>query len=406
MRLAELIQHVNLPELIAYKCGRNAVRGLNRDRGGIIRDPRLGYEEQHPSFSVYRKGNVWRWKRHGSDGASGDAFDFLLAVGDSPERARVELAHFAGVSLVPWQPLGERAAHRFPDPIRQAQEALDRCAPLEEGELRRTHSLLAPLSFQDAAALDLQRRGLWEWLGLDAGKLRRDWATRDGRTLAHAGALAFALRGPDGRTWGLKVRNLGTAEQLQASGLHRYVYRIARHGAPAWCSPGYGHGDSVMIVEGELNGVAAARALQELGHCVDVQGLAGAGGVPFLHGLLGKPVYLYADPDKAGVACLDRVAKVARAAGAAEVWVLAPLSGEDFSDLCGKLGAAELGKQLMGWLQSSTIHRTISPTGDQRTSTIAPATPLHTAGALAQSDIQEMALEKYRARLRRFGGGL
>ncbi|GAA5534617.1 hypothetical protein [Deinococcus aluminii] len=404
MKLSDLLPRVNLPDLIARECGPDAVRGLNREHGGAIRDPRPGHTERKPSFSVYLKNGVWRWKRHGGDGAGGTAYDFLLSLNYTPEQARGELARLAGISLDPWQPGGERPAYQAPDPLREARVVLERCAPLDQEELSRAHTLLAPLTRGDAAAHDLQRRGLYGWI--KAGKLRGNFRTRDGCTLAHAGALGVLIPGPDNKPWGLKVRNLGTAEELEAAGLLRYVYRIAGHGAPAWCSPGYGHGDGVLIVEGELNGAAAARALQEAGLNMDVQGLAGAGGVPFLHGLPGKPVYLYADPDGPGAACLDRVSKVARAAGAREVRVLAPLPSGDFCDLAGVEGVAVLGVRLLDLLTASTIHHTISPTGEKKPSAISPPHQTPRGGVVVQSAPEELALRKYRAKLCKFGGGL
>ncbi|WP_019011276.1 hypothetical protein [Deinococcus aquatilis] len=348
MRLGDLLDRVHLPDVIARECGPDAVRGLTRERGGVICDPRPSQRETHPSFSVYKdtKGR-WRWKRHGGDGASGDTLTFLEAIGYRPEHAREELARHAGESLDSWTPSPSRPAYEAPDPLRAVRGALERCAPLSGDDLARVPVLLDYLSLQNAAGRDLKRRGLYGWHGLGAGQLRRDFITKDGRMLAHAGALAFLLRGPDGQAWGLKVRSMGTADALQASGLDRYVYRIGRHGAPAWCSPKYGQGAGVLIVEGELNGAAAARALKLAGSSLDVQGLAGAGGAPFLTGLQGQTVFLYTDPDTAGAACLERVAGVAHAAGAREVRVLAPFSEGDFCDLCGTHGAAAFGGLLM-----------------------------------------------------------
>ncbi|GAA5514932.1 hypothetical protein Dcar01_03696 [Deinococcus carri] len=348
MRLSDLLDRSNLPDLIAWTCGPDAVRGLHHERGGVIRDPRPGYGEVHPSFSVYRgKGGRWRWKRHGGgDADRGDALAFLDALGYSREQALEELARHAGVTLDAWTPSHARLAFA-PDPLREARVALDRCTPLEEDELRRAHGLLDFLSLHNRAGHDLQRRGLHGWKGIQVGRLRRDFSTWDGRTLAYAGALGVLINGPDNTPWGLKVRNLGSKAALEAAGLMRYVYRLAGHGAPAWCPPRYGDGDGVLIVEGELNGAAAARALCEAGLKMDVQGLAGAGGTPFLDGLQGKSVFLYADPDALGAACLARVGKVAQAAGAREVRVLAPLHDGDFADLCGELGAAEFGRLLM-----------------------------------------------------------
>ncbi|WP_019588735.1 hypothetical protein [Deinococcus apachensis] len=406
MKLREVLERVNLPDLIAHECGSDAVRGLNREHGGATRDPRPGHSERSPSFSVYLKNGTWRWKRHGGDNAGGTAYDFLLSLNYTPEQARAELARLAGVSLGPWQLGGERPGYQALDPLREARAALDRCTSLEVEELSRAYALLAPLSLQDVAGRDLQRRGLYGWEGLQVGKLRRDFRTRDGRTLAHAGALAFFLRGPDRKPWGLKVRNLGTADTLQSSGVARYVYPIARHGAPAWCSPGYGAGEAVLIVEGELNGAAAARALEAVGVRLDVQGLAGAGGAPFLHGFHGKPVYLYADPDEAGAACLDRVGKVARAAGAREVRALTALPSGDFCDLAGNEGGEVLGAWLLDLLSTSTIHHTSSPIGEKREGegrTFSPPHHFSGFGVVVQTAPEELALRKYRAKLRKFG---
>ncbi|EYB68561.1 hypothetical protein DEIPH_ctg021orf0080 [Deinococcus phoenicis] len=108
-------------------------------------------------------------------------------------------------------------------------------------------------------------------------------------------------------------------------------------------------------MEGELNGAAAARGLEAVGVRLDVQGLAGAGGTPFLDGLAGRPVYLYADPDEAGVNCLERVGKLVRAAGAREVRVLTPLPTGDFCDLAGTEGVTALGAWLLDLLAGADL---------------------------------------------------
>ena len=111
----------------------------------------------------------------------------------------------------------------------------------------------------------------------------------------------------------------------------------------------------MLITEGELNGAAASRALLASGLALDVQGLAGAGGVPYLEGMAGRVIYLYADPDAAGAACLERVGRIAQAAGAAEVRVLAPLEEGDFCEELGRLGAATFGEQLQERLNTGEL---------------------------------------------------
>ena len=347
MNLTNLIRLINLPDLITRECGADAAYGLSRERGGVICDPRPGHSETRPSFSVYLHAGRWRWKRHdGNDGQKGSAYDFLLSLGYSEIQAREELERLAGVPSSGWQPSSRSPVMNIPDPLEQARVALSRCAPLAPDELVKATRLLSPLVEQDQAAHDLQARGLLGWGGLQVGRLRRTFQTREGRVLARAGALGFLLPGPRGKAQGLKVRNLGSADELAAAGVDRYVYRIARHGSPAWCSPAYGQGTALLITEGELNGAAASRGLSAAGLALDVQGLAGASGVPYLEGMAGRVVYMYADPDPAGAACLERVGRIAQATGAAEVRVLAALEDGDFCEELGRLGAVEFGRQL------------------------------------------------------------
>lgn len=352
-RLSDLLDRVSLFDVIAQEWGPEAVSGLHRERGGCIRDLTPGHEERNASFSVYPRNGRLRWKRHSDvNGAGGSAFDFLLRQGHTPAQARDTLARMAGVGFNPWQPVQERPPLPC-DPLQDARAVLSRCAPFDSGELKRARRYMTALCLQDVAGRDLKARGLYEWRGLSAGRLARDYWRGDGALLALAGALAFFVRGPDGQPWALKVRNLGTSDSLQAADLSRYVYRIGGHGAPAWCSPKYGAGDAVLIVEGELNGAAASRALRIAGARLDVQGLAGANGVPFLDGLKDRPVYVYADPDAPGAACVERVARIARAAGAREVRPLTPLPEGDFCDLAGQMDIHAFGAVLLDRLSGA-----------------------------------------------------
>ena len=359
---------INLPDLITRECGADAAHGLSRERGGVIRDPRPGHTETRPSFSVFLYQGRWGWKRHdGSDSQKGNAYGFLLSLGYSETQAREELERLAGVPSSSWQPSHRSPVQSAPDPLEQARGALSRCAPLTPDELAKVTRLLSPVVEQDRAAQDLQARGLLGWEGLQVGTLRRTFQTREGKVPARAGALGFMLIGPDGNAWGLKVRNLGSADELAAAGVDRYVYRIAGHGAPAWCSPSYGQGAALLITEGELNGAAASRALSASGLSLDVQGLAGAGGVPHLEGMAGRTVYLYADPDPAGAACLERVGRIAQATGAAEVRVLTPPEHGDFCDLLGQVGPVAFGHQLQALLESAPIRTfDLGPRSDLR----------------------------------------
>lgn len=399
MKRRDLLEHVNLPDLISTLAGGDAVRGLTHERGGVICDPRPGCSERTPSFSVYRQGAVWLWKRHGGDEASGSAFDLLLAFGYSEGAAWDELARWSGLPL-PARGVGHPVFTPAPrDPLQDARSILDRMSPFTPEEVRRARDLLAPLREGDGPSCELLARGLLGWPGLQVGKLRRSYVTPDGRQLGHVGALAFLVIGPDGLPWALKVRNTGSGELLSTIGLCRYVYRIGGHGAPAWCSPHYGSGGAVLLVEGELNGAAAACALEAVGARVDVQGLAGAGGTPFLDGLAGRRVYLYADPDRPGRECVERLARVATAAGAAAVHVLRPLEEGDFCEVSGERGAAGLGFLILDLMDGSTIHHTVSPSGASAGS-VAPHHQTPRAGVVV-----EAVLQKYRAKLGKKIGG-
>lgn len=392
MTLAGLLSVVHLPTLIASLCGAEAVRGLNSDRGGVICDPRPGHQEKCPSFSVYRvSGGHWRWKRHGGDNAGGDAYALLLAFGLAPQEA---------ISLL------TQAAHMpapFPRPrlstsARRPSEIVgNRLHPLSPMELQRATALLAPLTSASPAAQELDRRGLLDWPDLQVGQLHRDFRAGDGHLLAHAGALAFFLTGPDGRPWGLKVRNL-----LKLPDLGRYVYRLGGHGAPAWCSPGHGTAERILIVEGELNAAAAARALSESGNRLDVQGLAGAGGLPHLEGCAGRDVYLYADADDAGRACVARIARLVTVAGARQVWMLHPLQSGDFCDLAGRGGLGQLRTELQHLLQAAVLH--CPSTADEVHPHRTP--PPHQAqggDVVGPHELATSAWRKYQLKLRRAG---
>ena len=67
------------------------------ERGGAIRDPRPGHSEHRPSFSVFQHEGRQLYKRHGSDGATGNAYQYLTdELGMSPADAALEIKRRAG----------------------------------------------------------------------------------------------------------------------------------------------------------------------------------------------------------------------------------------------------------------------------------------------------------------------
>lgn len=146
----------------------------------------------------------------------------------------------------------------------------------------------------------------------------------------------FAIFGPAGELLNVKRRHAGKHANP------RYAYEVAGNGSPAWCSPGILDADEVLVIEGELNGMACWLARPDLG----VMGAAGANGCLHLEALKGKTTHIYADGDAAGDKARHRWADQARAAGAATVHVLDPWPDGDACDVAGRLSREHLRKRL------------------------------------------------------------
>ena len=95
--LESAIQQINLPDLLYELCPTLETVRLSRERGGLIRDPRPGREERHPSFSVNRKNGFWLYHRFGTNDG-GNAFTLLVDLGWSRREATRELLRRAGLS--------------------------------------------------------------------------------------------------------------------------------------------------------------------------------------------------------------------------------------------------------------------------------------------------------------------
>ena len=152
------------------------------------------------------------------------------------------------------------------------------------------------------------------------------------------GNAVFPVIGPSGLALTLKCR-------YAVPNPHRYEYVTPGRGTPAWCSPDIRQSTTVLVVEGELNGMACWLALRCRGNQMGVMGTAGTHGLLHLDVLENKTVYIYADGDEAGEGARQRWAKQALSAGAKEVYVLEPWS-LDACDTAGALGKAALRKRL------------------------------------------------------------
>jgi DNA primase len=145
----------------------------------------------------------------------------------------------------------------------------------------------------------------------------------------------FPITSPDGTVLNLKLRLADTTDRP------RYSYRLRNHGSPAWCSPGFLERNTVLIIEGELNGMACYLAAPQLA----VMGVAGARGS--LHGrvLDGRTVYVYADGDDAGRKARNKWAEISLREGAAKVVKIEPWQA-DACDIAGIRGRGALASLL------------------------------------------------------------
>jgi hypothetical protein len=344
--LDRAIQQINLPDLLNELCPTPETARLSRERGGLIRDPRPGREERHPSFSVNRKAGCWLYHRFGTNDG-GNAFTLLVDLGWSRREATRELIRRAGLSE---SNQGQRSrSSRKPKPnlLEQCRTASATHHPLEMPELERLQRLCEPIPADDPIHDVLAKRGLCNLPVevLPMQRLRKDFGPRD-QPLARAGALVLLIIGPDGRPWAAKVRNLDPLER-DGQTVPRYCYLIGGHGTPAWCSPNYGTGSSVLICEGELNAVAAHMALRHSGLRIDLQGIAGSNAWPHIVGLEGRNVMIYADADSAGQGAVTRWTELARASQAKSVRVIEAFDGLDFCNLAAKYGLEVFG----AWLE-------------------------------------------------------
>jgi hypothetical protein len=343
--LDRAIQEINLPDLLNEFCPTLETARLSRERGGLIRDPRPGREERRPSFSVNRKAGCWLYHRFGTNDG-GNAFTLLVDLGWSRREATRELIRRAGLSE---SNQGQSSHSRKPKPnlIEQCRAANSTHHPLEMPELERLRRLCEPIPENDPIHEVLAKRGLCN-VAVDVLPMQRlckDFGPRD-QLFARTGALVLLVIGPDGRPWAAKVRNLDPLKQ-DGKTVPRYCYLIGGHGTPAWCSPRYGKGSSVMICEGELNAVTAHMALRHSGSSIDLQGIAGSNAWPHLTGIEDRNVLIYADADSAGQGAITRWTELARASHARSVRVIEVFDGLDFCNLAAKYGLEAFG----AWLE-------------------------------------------------------
>ena len=166
--------------------------------------------------------------------------------------------------------------------------------------------------------------------GFTVGELRRLGIAAIGET------AVLPIPDPSGNIVALKQRF-----HPPRSG-QRYRYLTPGHGAPPWCSPDFLAARLVLVIEGELNGMAAWLARPNLA----VMGVAGIGGSLNREALTDKLVFVYADFDEAGAAARAKWCAMAIEAGALCVRSLEPWSDGDACDIAGTLGRTVLRRRL------------------------------------------------------------
>jgi hypothetical protein len=334
--LEQAMQHEdnNIPDILNDIAQTPETLRLSRDRGGLICDPRPGHTERNASFSIGVKNGASVWHRFGGDNASGNAFSLLIALGFSKRQAAEYLIQRAGLSNISPFPRAPRAEIKQSTATEKAEPATGKFKPLSPQERERANRLARPVRDGEHAALEIVKRGIGNAQAVFR-TLKNDYAAH-GRTLALAGALAFSVTNPSGQVWAVKVRNPGTEYELKARGVARYVYLIAGHGSPPWCSLDDREADTVVLVEGEFNAMVLSSVL---GSRFAVQGVAGAGAVPYLGSLKDRHALLYADDDQPGLDAVNRWGMLALENGAKSVRVLEPLAyPNDFCDVHATLG--------------------------------------------------------------------
>lgn len=304
---------------------------------GVLCDFRSGCEEKDPSLSYGLGEGGPVFKRFGRDDFGGGAVAFLESAGLSKADAARLLIEWAGLQddRRPGQ-----SATRSRNPGRTAKRK-----PAEsafDGD-----ALLSKQALQGPVQKDELNRVLRGWVRIEADEdspearmlagrgllpavasgllVAYRFGGNDGRRLPPKvlrGAVAFELRGPDGRVWGVKIRNPGTKADLKAAKATRYVYGDRGYHIPPWCSPGYSDAPVLpaLLIEGELNAVAVCLMLEAVGlaDVYRVQGVGSATYSPHTAGLSeGTEAFILTDLDEDGDKARQQWARLCAHVGAA-----------------------------------------------------------------------------------------
>lgn len=295
---------------------RDALRRLIFEDGHEIRNGKVmclnaSHHDRHPSQHVYdddRGGHAYCF----ACGHRVDAVDYLVRYRGSTTRDALRVLGLSTNQRV------FPASKRIPVARRSARATLCDSRSVSAAVLERLERRVEATSRIPAALIGR---------GFTVGDIRR-LSLGEGA----GGSGIFPILGPRGELLNVKVR------QANVSSGSRYVYEIRGNGSPAWCSPGILDATEVLVIEGELNGMAAWLARPDLG----VMGVAGTSGCLHYEPLKNRAIYVYADGDTPGQKARERWARTGVAAGATDVYVVSPWSDGDACDVAGQLGRDDL----------------------------------------------------------------
>ncbi len=299
-------------------------------RGDRCKAPWRGGDDYTVSF--HKVNGVWLWHDHKTN-EGGTIVDWLMvALGYTLEQAIQEVLELGGESTT--------SAHQ---PTRAAFAT--RATPTPQPKPVPTYTAIPAA---DLARLEAAQKYLLALAEIpdQLGNRGFDFAMCKQYSLGatpSGDVLISVFR--DGVVMQIKTRHHANE--------NRYS-NVKGHGTPAWLCPDYHQRNAVLIVEGELNAMAAHHALLESGLGFAVQGVSGANGSPHLEQLHSKDVFVYADGDQAGLKAVQEWAALILEHGAAAVKLLEPLPDhdgkkQDFCNVLGSSGAEQLG----AWLQNA-----------------------------------------------------
>lgn len=327
------IKQYPLPELFA-SWGVKLRQG-QRGGGQYYRGRCPFHEDRDPSLSIIRyPDGMWHWKCHSGCGHGTIIDALMLREGLAKAAAIARAREVTGVQAERRSPVAvgagrvqvSSAAAAVAEPVPVAsREALDDSwyAALGESVERLAQQRSAP-AVLSRYGISLEAAGEL-FLGLD-----------------EQGGLVIPIFGAQKQLVNLKRRAPRPEEKP------RYRYLVTGVGATPWVSPNWQpEAQHVLVVEGEMNAIAAHVALRELNSRVAVIGMPGAESSLSIDDTLeARNIYIYADDDAAGNRARQRWAEQATQQGAI-VAQMPPLpEAGDYAEVLASMGASAFGRYL------------------------------------------------------------